>query len=118
MDKIRFWSDVQESVIPLAQTDRQIIPNKYRTLHLDFVQIKNLLATAPEEPEIVAGATGLVLSLPMPDGGLARFKVWHSPVMHPGLAAQYPDIQSFAGKGIDLPSTYVRFDISPAGFTA
>ncbi len=112
------WNDVDESFIHVAPADRRIIPNQYRTLQLDFGQMKNMLATAPAEAEVIAGEPGLELSLPMPDGGMARFLVWNSPVMHPDLAAQFPGIQSFAGKGVDFPTAYVRFDISPQGFHA
>jgi len=112
------WTDVDESAIPADPADRLIVPSLYRTLRMDFGLMKNILATAPAEAEVIAGEPGLELSLPMPDGGTARFLVWNSPVMHPDLAAQFPEIQSFAGKGVDIPSAYVRFDISPQGFHA
>mgnify|MGYP000107772548 CR=1 FL=1 len=110
------WADVHETGINVSQDDRLIIPSEYRTLRLNFAQLKSLLATAPEEAEVVAGNPGTEVAFPMPDGGMARFLVWSAPVMQKDLANQYPDIQSFAGKGIDLPTAYIRFDVSPAGF--
>jgi hypothetical protein len=112
------WTDIPETQIHVNQSDRQIIPLVYRTLQLDFFQLKNLLSNAPGESEVIAGAPGIELLLPMPDGGMARFRVWNAPIMHPDLAAQYPDIQTFAGKGIDMPTATLRMDVTPGGFHA
>lgn len=118
MAQSSLWKDVHESVIQVDQADRRIIPDSYRTMHLDFGQMKSVLSTAPAEAEVIAGESGLELSLPMPDGSMDRFLVWNSPVMDSVLAAKFPDIQSFAGKGVDAPAAYIRFDLSPAGFHA
>lgn len=112
------WKDIPESNINAAPEDRLIIPLQYRTLRLDFPQLKNLLANAPNVEALYAGEPGLELTFPLPDGRFSRFRVWAFPVMEPELAAQYPDIQSFAGKGIDVPTAYIRFDISPNGLHA
>ncbi|HEU4632878.1 MAG TPA: zinc-dependent metalloprotease family protein, partial [Flavisolibacter sp.] len=50
--------------------------------------------------------------------GTERYTVVEAPVMHPDLAAKYPDIKSYAGKGLDDPASTIRFDISPLGFHA
>lgn len=112
------WVDIPESDILASQDDRQIFPNQYRTLRLDFPQLKSILATAPDAAQVQAGNPGLELSFPLPDGRMTRYKVWYNPVMAPELAAQYPEIRSFAGIGIDLPAALIYFDISPKGLHA
>ena len=112
------WTDIFEESIHAQQADRLIIPNRYRTLQLDFGQLRQLLQTAPAEADWVQGTPGLLLDFPMPDGGLTTFEVWEAPVMAPELTAQYPDIRSFAGKSLDHRGTLARFDISPAGLHA
>ena len=58
------------------------------------------------------------ISLPMPDGSLARFRIQHSPVMEDGLARDFPEIQTFKVFGIDDPGAYGHVDMTPQGFHA
>ncbi|MCO6492737.1 MAG: proprotein convertase P-domain-containing protein [Phaeodactylibacter sp.] len=58
------------------------------------------------------------LMLPMPDGTLQQFEIVNAPVMHPDLQAKYPGLRSFAGKGIDDPTAYLRFSLTTKGFNA
>ncbi|MCC3156009.1 M12 family metallo-peptidase [Hymenobacter sp. 15J16-1T3B] len=103
--------DAEPTASPLAAALQSARP-----LLLDPATARAVLATAP--PETRAGAQPLVLSLPLPDGSTQRFAVWQSSVMAPGLAARYPDIQTYTGRGLDEASATVRLDLTPAGFHA
>ncbi|HWQ35117.1 MAG TPA: zinc-dependent metalloprotease family protein [Blastocatellia bacterium] len=59
-----------------------------------------------------------MLSLPLPDGGFTRFRLVESPMMEPQLAAQFPQLRTFNGQGIDDPAATMRCDLSPRGFHA
>src|SRR6185503_1052118 len=71
--------------------------------------------------EFTAAARGggrIEVSLPKPDGTLARFLVEESPVMEPALAAKFPLIKTYRAQGVDDRAATARFGISPFGFHA
>ena len=110
------WREVAESSFPVQGT-RLIVPAVYRTLALDEVALSSILAQAPLENTVALGA-GTLLALPLPDGSLAHFHVVKSPIMAAALAAQFPQIQTYLGQGVDDPTATVRFDRTPSGFHA
>ena len=90
----------------------------YRLFKLDRWRLDAILARAPRElPQAALGAD-VVLSLPMPDGSFARFRIAESPLMAPALAAKFPQIRTYAGQGMDDPRLMARFDWTPRGFHA
>ncbi|GAB3827113.1 reprolysin-like metallopeptidase [Hymenobacter jeollabukensis] len=103
--------DIEPTASPLAAALQSA-----RSLALDPAAARATLATAP--PETRAGAQPLVLSLPLPDGRSQRFAVWQSSVMAPALAARYPEIQTYTGRGLDDAGATLRLDLTPAGFHA
>ena len=59
------------------------------------------------------------LSLPMPEGGkYLRFALEEVAIMHPDLAAKYPEIKTYRGRSVDDPSATLALDITPAGMHA
>ena len=87
-----------------------------RPLSLDVNGLRAALATAPLETQ--ADAMPLVLALPLPNGSTGRFALREAPIMAPALAAQFPQIKTYAGVGLDDASATLRLDLSPQGFHA
>jgi reprolysin-like metallo-peptidase family M12B/Big-like domain-containing protein len=109
------WQDIDEGLISGAP--RTLAPVQYRTLRIDETALQSVLSRAPME--FTGGRPGGVeLSLPMPDGRLARFRIEESPVMEPALAALHPEIHTYRGQGIDDPTATTRFGWTGAGFHA
>lgn len=86
-----------------------------RPLTIDAMGVQAALATAPREGR---GGAPLLFALPLPDGSTGNFRVVESPVMEPGLAAQFPSIKTYSGVGVDDPTASVRLDVTPRGFHA
>ena len=96
--------------------DRTFVrPQQFQGLLLDLNQMTKILAGAPLEG---TGADPVVIALPAPDGSFRRFAIVESPIMEPGLAAQFPDFKTYAGVGIDDPWSNVRLDVTTHGFRA
>jgi Metallo-peptidase family M12B Reprolysin-like len=93
-----------------------VSPRAYQVVKLHADALSRALANAPMEFTKAARKIKAVVSLPMPDGTFARFRIEESPVMAPDLAAQFPEVRSYRGQGLDDPTATARFDWSPNGF--
>lgn len=111
-----YWQDVSTSGIQLPfSAEVDLATNKYRTLSLDFPKLQQVLQQAPIEG---SRNTPTIVSLPLPNGKMARFSIEESPVMMPKLAAKYPSIKSFSGKSLDNHALSARFDLGAGVFHA
>ncbi|MEM7245170.1 MAG: reprolysin-like metallopeptidase [Acidobacteriota bacterium] len=107
----RAWQDLSSAAAlgaPRIETTRQ------RLLRLDQAAWTEWLTTAPRE----GGDDALVIELPFPDGRSQRFAITESPILAPALAARYPRIRTWVGRGIDDPHATARLDWTTAGFHA
>ncbi len=111
------WQEITTTASALAQT-RKLGLDRGRVLRLNRQALAQLLSQAPREFTSEAQQTKITLPLPLPDGTLARFRIEESPVLVPELAAQYPEIKSYRGQGIDDPALAMRCDLTPQGFHA
>jgi len=110
------WTDTPESGIPTAG-ERRIQPSKFRAVRLNISALQPVLAAAPERFSPAAESGNWpVLTLPLPSGGMGRFQMEETPVMHPDLQAKYPQIRTYTGRGIDDPSAILKCDLTPWGF--
>ncbi len=57
----------------------------------------------------------IIITIPNSKGIFEDFSVKEASIMHPDLAAKYPEIKSYIGKGITDPTAVIRFSISPQG---
>ena len=111
------WRDVAESELP-AQTTAGARPKSYRALELSQTALAQLLAEAPMEFTAEAGTKNVLVSLPLPDGRFRRFRIQESPILSAELAAQYPEIKTYRGQGIDDPTATMRMSWTPTGLQA
>jgi hypothetical protein len=111
------WQEAEMAALMSKQAERRIDTLLYRTLRLNQDALTRLLNLTPMEFTTTRGAEA-VITLPMPDGTFARFHVEESPIMESGLAAQFPEIKTYKGQGIDDRTATTRFGWMPTGFHA
>lgn len=114
-----FWTDVPEASLRNVTKQEVRLPGKFRLLKVEIERLADWLTQLPLDGESELSAKpNLVLALPLPDGGFEDFVIVNDPVMHPDLARQFPEIQTFSGYAVNDPATTVRLDVSPHGFNA
>ena len=115
-DSKNFWREV--STIPVSG-ERLTVPSSYRALNLDLNLLQQYLSTAKPEPSQTSNLTnGLMLEVPMPDGSFERFSIFQYNIMHPDLAAKFPQIKTYTGKGINDVTSTIKLDLTQFGFHA
>jgi subtilisin-like proprotein convertase family protein len=113
------FQDIAERNLNRNSVKRVIKPFKYRTVTLDSVELLKTLRAAPSEKNVISGINKpQIMLVPLPNGKSARFKIWECPVMAPELAAQFPNIKTYAGQGIDDPLATIKLDWTEMGFHA
>ena len=107
-----FWSPINQSSIRTAGK-RQIIPQKCLAFELIGNELKTKLLSAPNEANVRINESTCIISLPLPNGNIEKFRVVESPIMEPGLAAQFPNIKTYSVKGIDDAYANGKIDWTP-----
>ncbi|MBL8205912.1 MAG: hypothetical protein JNM09_16880 [Blastocatellia bacterium] len=110
------WQDVPPAALTSFQTESLRRFRSSRTVRLNRALLAQTLGQAPLEA--AANTRTTLLSLPLPNGQMANFRLENSPVLPASLAAKYPDIQSYRGAAVGLPNVTMRCDDSPRGFHA
>lgn len=112
------WADVVAMPQSVTPANVWVNPLKFRAVTLDRALMEVTLMTAPAEGVQPLAAGPTIITLPLPDGTYGRFRIEESPVMPPALAAQFPEIKTYIGQGLDDPTATARLDLTPAGFHA
>ena len=113
-----FFTDSPEPAFKTTKQKRAIIPDKYRTLKLNTTGLQSFLKLLPLEQKLTIRQLAPIINLPMPDGTVAKFRVWESSAMAPELAAANAGIKSFTGQGIDDPTATLKLDWTQFGLNA
>ncbi|WP_343680405.1 reprolysin-like metallopeptidase [Chryseobacterium arthrosphaerae] len=82
---------------------------------LNADQLRQNLKDAPAR---FSNGKGVIISLPTANGGLEKFRVWEFSNMAPELQAKFPEIRSYVGTALEDPTVYLRFSLSPVGFSS
>ena len=109
-----FWTPIEGGRADAPTVEVSV----FDSWQLDVEELERWLARVPVGKAYEARSSSWVLELPMPEGHTESFAVVNSPIMAPELAARFPEIQVYAGQGVESPGATVRFDLTPQGFHA
>ena len=111
----KFWTSINEAKAKQSeQISRKISLTTEKFYQLNIKGIKTAIANVGNREN--KGNT--VISFPNSEGELNRYQIFEASVMAPELQAQFPNMKSYAGQGIDNPTEVVRFSITPKGLHA
>ena len=108
------WTDNALSVEQAAQVEA----TSFRALELDESALRTLLKDAPLQLIDMPHQSGVVLSLPLPNGETTDFRIVETSTMSAALQSRFPSIRSYRGVGVDNPLHQLHCDMSPNGFHA
>jgi chitodextrinase len=112
-EKNSLWNTSTKSNVVLLESKMQLPQKSLYDLKVN--DLKNLINQSPQRNNLNI-KSNIIISMPNADGEFERFGIYENSIMDPALAAQYPEIKSYIGIGIDNSSTSVYFSISPLGF--
>ncbi len=113
-----FFTDAAELSFKVVNQQRQIVPDKFRSVRLDTTSILSFASLVPAEAKLMNRNLAPVITLPMPDGKTARFQIWETPIMEPALARHFSYIKTFTGQGLDDKTATIKIDWNDFGFHA
>jgi subtilisin-like proprotein convertase family protein len=91
---------------------RPTLPEKFKLFEFNYEKFVKQLVNVPNRDGF-SGISNVIVSLPSPNGKLERYRIVEASTFEPELQAQYPEIRSYAGQGVDNTSNSLRFAISP-----
>lgn len=109
------WQKMDEKNIG-SRGQRHLNPEKYSVFRMNRAELDKVLKDAPVEFSAEARTKQVIITVPKPDGTTTRFRIEDSPILAPHIAAQFPNIKTYQGYGIDEPQTTARFDWTDTGF--
>jgi hypothetical protein len=108
--KQEIWTKVSKS--KFKQSTKVEIPSNSKAFKLDLLSVKETLLLAPKRGVVSVNDSNLILSFPNSDGDLESFRIIEASVMSKKLQLKFPNIKSYAGQGVNDPSSIIRFSIS------
>lgn len=110
----KVWKTYNGGDVKVAKTvERQSFPQDFTLMQLDLAALRQVLYTATDR--FAENKSSAIISLPNSEGKLERFRVYEASNFDAALQAQFPDIRSYVGQGIDDKYARLRLSINPKG---
>jgi len=111
------WAEVKDNNFPLSKnSQRESFPKEFKVMQLDLNLLKQSLSVVPNR--LKSKTSNVIISIPNTDGVLERFQIFEASNFEPELQAQFPEIRSYVGVGIDDKLAILRMSLDPNGIQA
>ncbi|SHI73641.1 zinc-dependent metalloprotease [Flavobacterium haoranii] len=108
------WKSVSDRNVTKNKTvERESFPEVFELVLLDLNAFKQTLQNVPDR--LSRSAQGVIISLPNAEGKLERFEIFEASNFEPSLQAQFPEIRSYAGQGIEDKTAVLRLSLDARG---
>ena len=97
----------------LKSANRESFPQEFKLMQLDLTVLKSSLNNVSDRTAL--NRNNVVISIPNADGKLERFQVYEASNFDAELQAQFPQIRSYVGAGIDDKYAVLRMSLDPRG---
>lgn len=87
------------------------LPTQFSIFEFDYPSFAKQLTNVPKR-DYVGAISDVVVAIPMPEGKMAKYRIFEASSFDEELQARFPNIRSFAGNDVDDPSTVIRFSVS------
>lgn len=111
--KTNHWKSTTKSVSEVAKTaQRSDFPETFVLFELNKEAFKQQISVAADR---FSGEAGIVITMPNAKGNFEQFTLFEASNFDPELQAQYPEIRSYIGIGIEDPTAQLRMSVDPTG---
>ncbi|HEX9979536.1 MAG TPA: zinc-dependent metalloprotease family protein [Flavobacterium sp.] len=111
------WTEVSaKGLKPSKNTQRLSFPKEFRLFKFNAGSALDALQNAPAR--FGGKQSSVIISLPNTTGGTERFQMYEASNFEPALQAQFPEIRSYLGIGLDDKKARLRMSIDPRGIQA
>ncbi len=108
------WSVVSEkNFTPSKHSQRLSFPTEFKMFRLDLQALRQTLTNAPKR--FGARNNGVIIAMPNAEGALEHFEMFEASNFDDQLQAQFPEIRSYVGRGIEDKRALLRMSADPSG---
>jgi subtilisin-like proprotein convertase family protein len=110
------WLSIDKNSVKSKLLDGKANVISHKTFVLDTDYLKSRLDLISKQVSFTSG-TNLV-EFPDQNGILKKYAIKETSLMHPDLAAKFPDIKSYSGYDVNNKSTSIHFTVNSLGLYA
>ena len=108
------WSTYKGQNIIISKTaERESFPVDFTLMELDLNSLRQVALTAPIRS--IENRSNVIISIPNSDGKIERYRIHEASNFDDELQAQFPEIRSYVGQGIDDKYAVLRMSLDPRG---